>query len=67
MLVKAINRDIIFQIKEKKYLQKEEILLLVGARQVGKTTILKLLQRGLEAEGNKTFFKFRGSRLFAFA
>ena len=54
--MKIINRDIISQIRDKDYLERDEIILLVGARQTGKTTILKLLQSELEAKGVKTFF-----------
>jgi len=40
----------------KKFLPSDEVLLLVGARQAGKTTILHALQDELTAQGEKTFF-----------
>jgi len=45
----SIIRDI--TIKSQKYLKNDEILLYIGARQAGKTTILKQLQGILEKEG----------------
>ncbi len=55
-IMKIIKRTVISQIKQKKYLENDEILLLTGARQVGKTTILKLLQKEIENKKGKTFF-----------
>lgn len=52
----AIDRDIVSQIEEKHYLDCDEILLLIGARQAGKTTVLKILKEKVEAKGFKTFF-----------
>ena len=45
----SIIRDV--TIKSQKYLKTDEILLFIGARQAGKTTILKQIQRGLERKG----------------
>ncbi len=55
-IMKTIKRRIISQIKQKKYLENNEILLLIGARQAGKTTILKLLQEEIKTQKGKTFF-----------
>lgn len=52
----VIDRDIVSQIEEKHYLDNDEILLLIGARQAGKTTVLKILKEKVEAKGFKTFF-----------
>ncbi len=54
--MKEINRDIVTKIEKRGYLDKDEILLLVGSRQAGKTTILKLLRSKLEAAGVSNFF-----------
>lgn len=54
--MKEINRDIVTEIEKRGYLGKDEILLLVGSRQAGKTTILKLLRSRLEAAGASNFF-----------
>lgn len=40
----------------KKWLFKEKILIIKGARQVGKTTLMKKIQNDLEKEGHKTLF-----------
>lgn len=45
----SIIRDI--TIKSQKYLETDEVLLFIGARQVGKTTILKQLQQDLGKKG----------------
>lgn len=52
----VIDRDIVFQIERKHYLDCDEILLLIGARQAGKTTVLKILKEKVEVKGFKTFF-----------
>ncbi len=49
-----IIRDI--TIKAKKYLESDEILLFVGARQAGKTTILKQIKKYLEANNKKHIY-----------
>lgn len=50
----SIIRDI--TIESKKYLDNDDILIFVGARQSGKTTILKQIQSGLVSEGQVCFF-----------
>ncbi len=50
----SIIRDI--TIKSQKELKTDEILLFIGARQAGKTTILKQIQQGLEKEENICYF-----------
>jgi len=40
----------------KKYLERKEILLIIGARQTGKTTLLRAIASHLEQEGGKAFF-----------
>jgi uncharacterized protein len=66
-----IERDIITEIRN--WFWKEKILILTGSRQVGKTTILKFLQKELEKEGKTFFFSvdfeianpiFKDSKLF---
>lgn len=52
--MKIIYRDIITTAK--KHLKTDEILLFTGARQAGKTTILKYLMQEIENSGGKTFF-----------
>jgi len=52
--MKIIYRDIITIAK--KHLATDEILLFTGARQTGKTTILKYLEQKLTRNGEKTFF-----------
>lgn len=42
--------------KAKRYLDSDEVLLFIGARQAGKTTILKQLQRHLKEDGKPTNF-----------
>lgn len=49
-----IIRDI--TIKSKKYWHTDEILVFAGARQVGKTTILKQIQTDLKNQGNFCYF-----------
>jgi uncharacterized protein len=51
---KYIKRDVLEQIKP--WLGKEKILILKGARQVGKTTILKHLQAELEQQQKKVIY-----------
>lgn len=43
-------------IRSKRFLDTDEILLFIGARQAGKTTILKQLQDYLKSEGNVCYF-----------
>ncbi len=43
-------------IEAKKYINDDRIIIFVGARQSGKTTILKQLQRFLEGENNLVYF-----------
>ncbi len=49
-----IKRDIYESIKN--HLTAREITVLVGARQVGKTTLLKLLEKELKQSGSRTLF-----------
>ena len=49
-----IKRDIFKELKS--HLRQKEISLLVGPRQAGKTTLMKLLQEFLEREGEKTLY-----------
>ncbi len=48
------NRNVVD--RSEKYLDTEEVLIFTGARQAGKTTILKKLQSVLENRGDKTYF-----------
>lgn len=50
----SIIRDV--TIKSKRYLDTEEILIFTGARQAGKTTILKQIQTDLESQGQVCYF-----------
>ncbi len=50
----SIIRDV--TIRAEKYLETDDILLFVGSRQAGKTTILKQLKEKLEAKKKNTFF-----------
>ena len=52
----VIDRDIVTQIIKNKYLDRNEILLLIGARQAGKTTILRILQKKITEKGLRSFF-----------
>lgn len=54
MLNVLIERKIVKKIKE--HLEKKEISLLLGPRQAGKTTVLKLIENELKKTGKKTFF-----------
>lgn len=54
--MKKIGRDIVSEIEKKNYLGNDEILLLIGARQAGKTTILKLLRDKVAAGDASNFF-----------
>lgn len=54
MFMKIIKRKMFNQIKA--HLSKKEISLIVGPRQVGKTTIMNEIKKFLEAEGKKTLF-----------
>jgi uncharacterized protein len=49
-----IKRNLFQDLKE--HLEKKEISLIVGARQVGKTTLMVLLKEYLEREGKNTLF-----------
>lgn len=49
-----INRDIFSALH--RHLSKREITMIVGPRQCGKTTVMKLLVKQLEADYKKTFF-----------
>ena len=49
-----IKRDIYLSLK--RHLSAKEITILVGPRQIGKTTLLKLLQKDLEKSGKQTCF-----------
>jgi len=54
---KSLNflyRDIIKKID--KWLERDEIIVILGARQVGKTSVLRLLQTELESAGKETYF-----------
>jgi len=48
----------------KRYLDFPEAIILIGARQVGKTSIMKLLQNELKAEYNTFFFDLEHRELF---
>ena len=50
----SILREI--TIKSEKYWKTDEILIFVGARQAGKTTILKQIKKSLEKQNNSCFF-----------
>ena len=43
-------------IKARKYLERDEILIFAGARQAGKTTILKQIKSELENRGKSCYF-----------
>ena len=49
-----IKRNILNQLQQE--LTQPEILILLGPRQVGKTTLLKMLQESCEQKGKKTAF-----------
>ncbi len=49
-----IKRDLYEKIK--KHLNQKEITFIIGPRQVGKTTLIKLLENELKAKGEKTLF-----------
>src|SRR3989338_6683147 len=51
---KLIKRDIFRDLLE--HLEKKEISLLVGPRQVGKTTLMNLLKKHLDKNGKRTLF-----------
>lgn len=50
----SVIRDV--TLEAKKHLDKEEILLFIGARQAGKTTVLKQLKALIEEKGGQTHF-----------
>jgi len=54
MLEKFIKREILADIQ--KELNTPEILVILGSRQVGKTTLLKILEKQLKDAGEKTLF-----------
>lgn len=49
-----IKREVLEKIKP--WLGKEKILIINGARQVGKTYLLKEIKKDLESEGKKSCF-----------
>lgn len=49
-----IKRDALHEVEE--HLEKDEISLIVGARQVGKTTLMRQLKQELEEEGENTLY-----------
>jgi predicted AAA+ superfamily ATPase len=51
---KIIKRDILDDLRN--HLNKKEISLIVGPRQPGKTTIMRILQKELEEKGESTLF-----------
>ncbi|MBU4360705.1 ATP-binding protein [Patescibacteria group bacterium] len=51
---KIIKRQILSDLE--KHLNKKEITLIVGARQVGKTTLMKILEEKLKKENKKTIY-----------
>jgi len=52
--MRLIKREIVKELRQ--HLQKPEITFLVGPRQAGKTTILRILENELKAQGKKTLF-----------
>jgi len=50
----SIIRDLTLEIK--KYLEKDEIILIVGARQVGKTTLLRQLEEIIKNQNKVSYF-----------
>jgi len=54
MIFMSIIRDLTLKIK--KYLKKDEILLIIGARQVGKTTLLHQVEEILNKENETVYF-----------
>jgi len=54
MIFMSIIRDLTLKIK--KYLKRDEILLIIGARQVGKTTLLHQLEEILKKENEIVYF-----------
>lgn len=53
-MLKIIRRDILSRVRD--HLNKKEISLIIGPRQVGKTTLLRQLQRELDQRGQKTLY-----------
>jgi len=49
-----IKRDILLKLRS--HISKKEISLIIGPRQVGKTTLMNMLKKELEQEGKKTVF-----------
>jgi len=54
MTISTIHRTILTELRQD--LLREEIAFLIGPRQSGKTTIMKLIQAELEARGERTLF-----------
>lgn len=54
MLPITIQRSVLKEIRRD--IRREEIAFLIGPRQAGKTTIMKIIQGEMEAEGEKTIF-----------
>jgi uncharacterized protein len=54
MMTTSIRRSILSALEEHLYAQ--EMTLLVGPRQVGKTTLIQMLLRGVEEKGHRTIF-----------
>jgi len=52
--MRMIKRKILKSLKE--HLKAKEITVIVGPRQVGKTTLMRILQDGLNQSGNQTLF-----------
>ncbi len=48
------NREVVG--RSSPYLDSDEIILFIGPRQSGKTTVLKMIQNSLEDKGHQTFF-----------
>ena len=53
-MIEAIRRNILPLLEQ--HLSAPEMTLLIGPRQVGKTTLIRMLLRGLEAKGSRTVF-----------
>lgn len=49
-----LYRDIVKKLE--KWIERDEIIVILGARQVGKTSLLRLIQAHLESSGKKTYF-----------
>ena len=51
--INLIKRDLFSELKS--HLCKKEISLIIGSRQVGKTTLILILKEWLDKKGEKTF------------